>query len=144
MVLAPLYSTEIAQGSIRGALGSFSGGMLTVGALIDNTVGAFTHWNTLTIIIATIPCKYFNVHIYYVGNTPIYISGLHAICMFFMPESPVYSLSKGREAEARRSLQWLRGRKYDITEEIDQVNILLSIGYPFSMGCEMIFFLNIL
>ncbi len=28
--------------------------------------------------------------------------------MFFMPESPAYLVSVGREAEARKTLQWLR------------------------------------
>ena len=41
--------------------------------------------------------------------------------LFMMPESPVFLLSKGREKEARKSLQWLRGPDYDISEEIAQV-----------------------
>ena len=39
-----------------------------------------------------------------------------------MPESPVFLLSKGKENAARKSLQWLRGSKYDLGEEIEQVN----------------------
>ncbi len=46
-----------------------------------------------------------------------------AACMFLMPESPVYLLSKGREEEARKSLQWFRGSSYDITDELEQVAI---------------------
>ena len=41
--------------------------------------------------------------------------------LFMMPESPVFLLSKGKEKAARKSLQWLRGTEYDITEEIEQV-----------------------
>jgi len=34
-----------------------------------------------------------------------------------MPESPFYLVERGREDEARRALQWLRGKDYDIEEE---------------------------
>ncbi len=39
------------------------------------------------------------------------------VIMIFMPESPFYLLMKGKEAEARKSLQWLRGNQYDIEDE---------------------------
>ena len=38
-----------------------------------------------------------------------------------MPESPVFLLAKGKEKGARKSLQWLRGIEYDVSEEIKQV-----------------------
>ena len=46
-----------------------------------------------------------------------------AVGMFFMPESPAFLLSKGKEEEAKKALQWLRGNGYDITKEIEQVFI---------------------
>ena len=39
-----------------------------------------------------------------------------------MPETPFYLLSKGKEAEAEKSLQWLRGKHFDISEEIHQIS----------------------
>jgi MFS family permease len=58
-LLGPVYSTEIAEGSIRGSLGSFMGLMVTVGALFDNTLGAFIHWYQLTAIVTAFPSTFF-------------------------------------------------------------------------------------
>ena len=51
---------------------------------------------------------------------------LSAIAMLLMPESPVYLLKKGWIDSARKSLQWLRGPKYDIENEILQVAYLFK------------------
>ena len=34
--------------------------------------------------------------------------GVSAVAMFFMPESPYYLITKGKDAEALKTLQWLR------------------------------------
>ncbi len=52
-----VYSVETAEPSIRGALGSVMSLMITLGVLLDNAVGAFVHWYTLTIIITTLPSR---------------------------------------------------------------------------------------
>lgn len=40
--------------------------------------------------------------------------------MFFMPDSPYYLISKGKEAEASKALQWLRGTT-EIKEELEDL-----------------------
>lgn len=41
----------------------------------------------------------------------------------FMPESPVYLVSKHRFDEAAITFKWLRGRHYDPQAEIDQLKV---------------------
>ncbi len=41
-----------------------------------------------------------------------------ALMMSFMPESPYVLLVKGKQDEAAKSLQWLRGKHYDIGKEM--------------------------
>ena len=55
-----------------------------------------------------------------------------AICMFFMPESPVYLLSKDKEDEARMSLQWFRGSNHDVTSELKQMKA--NVEHQASLG----------
>ena len=38
-------------------------------------------------------------------------------CLFFVPRSPYFLLSKGKTTEARDALQWFRGKSYDCDEE---------------------------
>ena len=42
--------------------------------------------------------------------------------MFFMPESPYYLISKGKDKEAMKALMWLRGSK-NVTEEYEEMKI---------------------
>ena len=50
------------------------------------------------------------------------------ICMFFMPESPYALLQKGKEEQGAKSLQWLRGKKYDITDDLDQMKRTVQVN----------------
>ena len=46
--------------------------------------------------------------------------------MFFMPESPYFLLSKGKEEQAINALQWLRGNNYDVQDELQQMKTILK------------------
>ena len=77
--------------------------------------------------------------------------------MFFMPESPYYLVAKGKDAQALKSLQWLRGSENakDVLEEIKRefseqkligsvsyVNLLTDAVYlrPFLIVMALMFF----
>ena len=52
-------------------------------------------------------------------------------CLFlafaiFIPESPIWYAQKGRFEDARKSLEWLRGRKYDLKEELEEMERILA------------------
>lgn len=99
-VTAPMYTGEIAQSSIRGALGSYFQLMVTVGILFVNVLGA-TGISTfqLSLICAMIPLVF-------------------GVIFFFMPESPAYLVKKDKNEEAGKALKTLRGDKYDCDKEL--------------------------
>ena len=43
-----------------------------------------------------------------------------------LPESPVWLMRRGREEEARLTLAWLRGGKYDIEPEIAEIKEVIA------------------
>lgn len=106
-VSAPMYTSEIAQKEIRGALGSYFQLLLTVGVLFAYVVATFTSIIAYTIICAVIPL-------------------IFGVVFFFQPETPVYLLKKGKEQEARASLIRLRGNKYDVDAEIRDIKAQLE------------------
>merc|ERR1719369_1083457 len=84
-LLAPSYTSEIAEPTIKGALGSLQQLTATLGVLFVTVVGKFQSWQTLTKILLVVPT-------------------IMAVWMFFMPESPVFLISKGRRDDAKKSL----------------------------------------
>lgn len=98
-VAAPTYTAEIAQSDIRGTLGSYFQLMLVIGVLFSYIVGSNATVFTLNLICAAIPLVF------------------GAIFMF-MPETPIFLISKGRKEAAAKSLKWLRGSDYDYSAEL--------------------------
>ena len=82
---------ECASPRVRGALGSFPAIFLSFGILSAYIVGSFVEWNVLAWILAGFPASLL-------------------VAMLFMPETPAWLLATGREEQARKSLQFLRGR----------------------------------
>lgn len=97
------YIGEYASASIRGILGSSFQLMVTLGVLYAMGIGAFVgSWEVLAGVCAVPPALYF-------------------ILLFFVKESPVYLLTKGKEDKAAASLQYFRGSNYNIQTELDMM-----------------------
>ncbi|XP_017774084.1 PREDICTED: facilitated trehalose transporter Tret1-like [Nicrophorus vespilloides] len=106
-ISVPLYTSEIAQKEVRGALGSYFQLLLTVGILFAYVMGYAVNPKTHTLICACLPL-------------------LFGIIFFFQPESPVYCIKKGKLDEARKSLIRLRGKDYDVEAEIKEITFMLE------------------
>lgn len=99
-VVAPMYIGEIAQKEIRGALGSFFQLMVTIGILFVYSIGYNLSVLTFSIICGLLPLVF-------------------AVAFIFMPETPLYLVSKNRNEDAIKSLKWLRGEHCDYMEELN-------------------------
>nr|UFQ59758.1 glucose transporter 2 [Macrobrachium nipponense] len=96
----PTYTTEYASKDIRGTLGSGFQLFVVIGILYAYVFGSFiTSWRWLTLACAPIGIVF-------------------CVLAIFLKESPNYLLSKGQEDKARDSLQYFRGKTYDIEPEM--------------------------
>lgn len=110
-VASPLYSDEIAEVRIRGAVGIYLDIMFNVGVLYVYVFGAIVPYVWMSIACTILPI-------------------LFAVTFFWMPESPVYLLSKGQIDKAEKSLCWLRGvsirHNADIKYELGQMQSFIK------------------
>ncbi|KAK7066789.1 Solute carrier 2 (Facilitated glucose transporter) member 8 [Halocaridina rubra] len=107
-ISVPTYIGELASIDIRGTLGSAFQLMVVIGIEYAYVFGAFIEtWQILAVVCAV--------------PTVIYL-----VCMIFAKESPVFLLSKGKQKEAKESLQYFRGKNYDIQKELDEIQLGLD------------------
>ncbi|XP_044269112.1 facilitated trehalose transporter Tret1-like isoform X1 [Tribolium madens] len=106
-VSAPMYSSEIADKDIRGALGSYFQLLLTVGILFAYLLGAFVKPQIVSIICACVPLVF-------------------GVVFFLQPETPVYSLKKGNEEAAIKALRKLRGDEYNVEAEVADIKATIE------------------
>ena len=100
-IICPTYVAETATADKRGFLGSCVQLMVTIGVLEVIVVGVCGSWRWTTISCLAI-C------LLWIG------------CLFFVPETPVYYLTKKKYREARESLEWLRGTD-NVEEEFELI-----------------------
>lgn len=98
-VLVPVYAGEIAQASIRGALGAFFPLLFSSGIVFSYVAGAYCSY-----VVFNIACC--AILVPFVLSVP------------FMPESPMWLVQKDRKVQAAKVLTILRGSHYDIAGEI--------------------------
>ncbi|XP_046662330.1 facilitated trehalose transporter Tret1-like [Homalodisca vitripennis] len=102
--IAPMYTGEIAEPKIRGALGNMFSFMTYVGTLYVYSIGPYVSYHTLAITA---------------GVVPIYFLTM----MFSIPESPYYFLIRNDREGAKKSLRWLRGGmdNHNLELEVDKM-----------------------
>lgn len=101
----PVYLGETLQPEVRGTLGLLPTGLGNIGILLCFVAGMYINWRYLAVLGACLPIPFM-------------------VLMFMIPETPRWYISKGKTKNARKSLQWLRGRDTDITEELTAVEKL--------------------
>uniref|UniRef100_A0A8C6QIT1 Solute carrier family 2, facilitated glucose transporter member 6 n=1 Tax=Nannospalax galili TaxID=1026970 RepID=A0A8C6QIT1_NANGA len=97
----PVYVSEIAPPGVRGALGATPQLMAVFGSLSLYALGLLLPWRWLAVA----------------GEGPVLIM---ILLLSFMPNSPRFLLSRGRDDEALRALSWLRSDS-DIHWEFEQI-----------------------
>ncbi|NWW75625.1 GTR6 protein, partial [Climacteris rufus] len=102
----PVYISEISHPGVRGMLGACPQIMAVLGSLVLYALGKYLRlvldWRWLAVA----------------GEVPV-LAMLLLLC--FMPNSPRFLLSQGKEEEALGSLCWLRGRDTDYAREYEQI-----------------------
>lgn len=100
--IIPMYIGEIAEDNIRGLLGTTICTMADVGILMIYIIGPFVDIMTGALISALFPLALL-------------------LTFWCMPESPYFLLMRGKQDEAKHSLQKLRGRA-DVDNELDEMS----------------------
>jgi len=83
------YQVELSTLKLRGAIGTMFQFGIVIGIFVTYLVGSIVTWKTLAVI-------------------SLVISGAGCVLLIFVPESPVWLVSKGRDKEARTALARVR------------------------------------
>nr|XP_026251354.1 solute carrier family 2, facilitated glucose transporter member 6 isoform X3 [Urocitellus parryii] len=98
----PVYVSEIAPAGVRGALGATPQLMAVFGSLSLYALGLLLPWRWLAVA----------------GEGPVLVM---VLLLSFMPNSPRFLLSRGRDEEALQALTWLRPADADVHWEFEQI-----------------------
>ncbi|XP_066340268.1 monosaccharide-sensing protein 2-like [Miscanthus floridulus] len=102
----PIYISETSPPNMRGLLGTMPQFMFFLGTIFSYclifwlTLMSSPNWRIMIGAIFAPSIVYF------------------ALLVYYLPESPRWLASDGKISEARVSLQWLRGKKHDVSGEI--------------------------
>ena len=98
---SPVYLGETIQPEVRGTLGLFPTAFGNTGILLSYIIGSYLPWYQLAWVGSAFPIPFL-------------------LIMFLIPETPRWYVSKGRDEEAKKALQWLRGKNADINNELNE------------------------
>lgn len=73
--------------------------LIQIGILVAYVAGIYLNWSHLAFLGSTLPVPFL-------------------IAMVLIPETPRWFVSKGKQENARKALQWLRGKKADVEPEL--------------------------
>ncbi|KAJ8874910.1 hypothetical protein PR048_022800 [Dryococelus australis] len=88
-LLAPSYLSDVAEDDIKGQLGVFYTLTLDFGITLAYIMGYFLSYTAFNSCCLVLPI-------------------LFAAAMYWLPESPIFLMTKGKPDEARMALRWLR------------------------------------
>lgn len=101
-MVTQVYISEISSPDIRGFLSAIQKISGHLGILISFSLGAYLDWRQLAMLVAVAPMMLF-------------------LTVIYVPETPSYLVLKGRDDEAYRSLQWLRGPQKNVELELETI-----------------------
>ncbi|XP_023934271.1 facilitated trehalose transporter Tret1-like [Bicyclus anynana] len=106
-VNCPVYTKEISDATIRGALGCLVVLFQTTGNLFLYIIGDLLSYRTTLWICLALPT-------------------IHMVVFVFMPESPSYLVKKGRIEEATKALAWLRCRSASDMKVQEEIQLIMK------------------
>ncbi|CAH4031080.1 facilitated trehalose transporter Tret1-like [Pieris brassicae] len=98
----PVYLGETIQPEVRGTLGILPTAIGNIGILICNAAGKYLDWSTLAYLGAALSVPFL-------------------VFMLPLPETPRWYLSQSKTEDARKALQWLRGKHAKIDKEMQDI-----------------------
>ncbi|XP_067010175.2 facilitated trehalose transporter Tret1 [Anabrus simplex] len=110
-IFAPTYVVEIAVDQIRGTLGTFVIALCNSGIALSYVIGWLLTYEQVCYVNLCLPV-------------------IFILLFYWLPETPKYLIYSGKFEEAKKSLQWFRGRSYDITAEYNQIKASFDNNEP--------------
>ncbi|XP_055319664.1 facilitated trehalose transporter Tret1-like isoform X2 [Sitodiplosis mosellana] len=95
----PVYLGETVQAEVRGTLGLLPTAFGNIGILLCFVAGRYMNWSQLAYLGGTLPIPFL-------------------LLMLIIPETPRWYVSRGKDEQARKALQWLRGKQADVEPEL--------------------------
>ncbi|KXJ87776.1 major facilitator superfamily domain-containing protein [Microdochium bolleyi] len=102
-VIVPIYISEVAPPSERGLFGAMTQISTNIGILLSQTLGFFLSYSSTW---------------RWILGTGVIVAGGHVLGLLVVPESPAWLAANDNVLLARKNLQRLRGKRYDISEEV--------------------------